>query len=243
MKYKGSLQSSLRKFRNKRTYKNPNQLLAELLKRRQEVSQDRYMGKALKLVIRELVEQGILSEELGMRANRLIKVKRVGVDNYVPTTREIQEMLSQLPQDKRRTAEFLLYSGIRITEAEYILKHRRTLKTQDLGLYYKININYIREKKKCFICYISKPQWDYFLQAHSNALSSLQRHIRRHKLLPLKYFRKYFYTSAIGVGCPSEVADFIQGRVQTTVGGRSYLAVQRLADEWYWRVVEGIARS
>jgi len=118
-----------------------------------------------------------------------------------------------------------------IYELEYSLEHSGKLEVQDKGSFYKIELNYVRGQRSAFFCNIPKPQWKALKQGDPMTLPRTKHFLHNHKLVHMKSLRKYFYTTALSVGCPGEVADFMQGRVQNTVGGRNYLAVQRLADE------------
>ncbi len=169
--------------------------------------------------------------------DKKIKKKQCQADIYVPSTEEVNATLSKLDGSQKQLYLLLLYSGIRISELEHILKRKDKVQVQKLNGISKVELNWARGSKMAFYVYLPTEMLP-ILNEKKTRLSSLIEHVKDQKLIPLKYCRKYFYTMAIDTGCPSEVADYIQGRVQSSVGGRHYLAVQRIADEWYPKIIQ-----
>ena len=219
--------------------------MQEVKKNQAKIAQDRAMGKALKLVVRCMLETSIITASEANYLKGMIHEKKVGVDHYVPTENEVADALAELPPPEHAIYTALLYSGLRISEIDFIVQKYHSLKVQEMGKFLKISLIRSEGNKNSFFCYVPHSVWKALERERKNprVVSRTKSYISRNKLLPMKYLRKYFYTSAIGAGCPGEVADFMQGRVQRTIGGVHYLGVQRLADEWYLKVVEGIMKK
>ena len=66
----------------------------------------------------------------------------------------------------------------------------------------------------------------------------LKTHIKRNKLLPLKYLRKYNFTLMIENEVNFEIANFIQGRASQNIGFNHYLAKKNLACREYLKIVD-----
>jgi intergrase/recombinase len=177
-----------------------------------------------------LKEQGISTENTDS-CKKLLKKDAWSPDNFVPTDNEVKETILKLREDLKPLFLLFLFSGIRISEGEYLLNNINTLKIQVQNTYYKVSLNYNRHNKHSFFCYI--PLFLYTSLDFKTSLRGLQMYIKRNKLIPLKYCRKWFYTKCIELGIPEPIADFYEGRVATSVGSNHYLSRQALADKYY----------
>ena len=131
---------------------------------------------------------------------------------------------------------YLVYvvSGIRKVEGEYLLDNLDILKCQQLDGFTKITMNYLRHNKNSYFCYLPLNVYSKLTINHKQlSISSLENEIRRKKLIPIKYCRKWFYTKCIEVGVPESIADFYEGRTSNSIGSNHYLSKQMLADRYY----------
>jgi len=53
-----------------------------------------------------------------------------------------------------------------------------------------------------------------------------------------KYVRKWVATKMLGIGIPSEIVNFIQGRTPTSILEKNYLNLYSLAMQYYPRYIE-----
>jgi len=65
------------------------------------------------------------------------------------------------------------------------------------------------------------------------SIGSLSSQIKKKKLIPIKYCRKWFYTKCIELSIPDSIADYYDGRTSNSVGNINYLGRQALADKYY----------
>jgi len=153
----------------------------------------------------------------------------------VPTDTEIQKNLSKLTTNNRLV---LLVSGIRKVEVKYLLDNLDKLRIQKFGSFVKITLNYQRKTKNAYFCYLPL---DIYKKLSANykllSISALSSYIKRHNLIPVKYYRKWFYTKCIELGVPESIADYYQGRSAIGVGSNHYLSRQMLADKNYSKIV------
>ncbi|MCK9319903.1 integrase, partial [Methanoculleus sp.] len=112
------------------------------------------------------------------------------------------------------------------------------LKTQQMDGFVKVAMNYLRHNKNSYFCYLPLEIYSQ-LSATQKPLSinSLEQEIKRKKLIPIKYCRKWFYTKCIELGIPDTIADYYQGRTANSVGSNHYLSRQMLADKNYDKIV------
>ena len=71
-------------------------------------------------------------------------------------------------------------------------------------------------------------------------ICKLITHIRRYKLTPMKYYRKYNFTLMIDCNIDIEIANYIQGRVSDNIGVNHYLAKKQIAIKEYRKFLERI---
>ena len=65
------------------------------------------------------------------------------------------------------------------------------------------------------------------------SINSLTMRLKRNKLIPIKYCRKWFFSKCIELGIPESIADFYEGRSSNSIGAKHYLSKQKLADKYY----------
>jgi intergrase/recombinase len=185
-----------------------------------------------------LLENEIVSDNDVSYIKKKLKTKQYNADNYVPTDDEIKQTLFQLSPNNQLVSLVSLVSGVRKVELDYLIKNLNSLKCQQFEGFVKISMNYLRKTKNSYFCYLPLEVYSKLSANHKRlSVSSLEREIKRKKLIPIKYCRKWFYTKCIELGIPESIADYYQGRVSNSVGGNHYLSRQMLADKNYSKIV------
>ncbi len=224
--YKAKLLNSFRKL-NFSIYKNPEKINTET---------------ELKLfynIVRFFEEKRIITSEQATNLRKIAHKPKSTPDNYIPTVEEIKHTINKLPKQHKIIYLALLYSGLRITEIDYLIKNIQNIKKQEFRKegFVKYSLNWKRGKKSAYFAYLPYPISQKLAKARIKA-ESLSDYIKKHNLLPAKYLRKFFYTKGLEIGIPSEVLDFYQGRSSKSIGAKHYLAKSVLADKYYLRIMQ-----
>jgi len=149
---------------------------------------------------------------------------------FVPSDAEVQATLNTLQGDARVMFLSLLYSGLRCTELQHIIRHK--LPVQQMSGFVKVSVNWQRGRKNCIFGYFPSDLYAQLKKCRL-AVTGFKSQLKKRNLIPAKYCRKVFYTTARSAGAPAEVCDYIQGRSGTSIGQRHYLDGQRMSDQWY----------
>jgi len=171
----------------------------------------------------------------------LLKAKKSGVDQYVPSDERVIESLRKA---KARDVIYhvyrqLLFSGLRLREVVYLLKTHETSKwikiSHDTRIFYRYPLLWERRSKQVFYHYTAEipPR----IVVNDKAVSTWAR---KHGLVNPKYIRKWVATKMIMIGIPNDVVNYIQGRVSREVLSKHYLDLLVLADKNYPRYLEYI---
>jgi intergrase/recombinase len=203
-----------------------------------KINKDETTVKMLRLILNYCEIKEIFTTEQLLQCRKKLKNHKSGIDNHVPTDQEVQHTLSQLSPNNQLVYLVYLVSGVRKIEGDYLLTNIDKLKTQEMDGFVKVTMNYLRNTKNSYFCYLplevySKLSTDYKLLS----ISSLEQEIKRKKLIPIKYCRKWFYTKCIELGIPESIADYYQGRSANSIGSNHYLSRQMLADKNYSKIV------
>ncbi len=205
--------------------------------------------KALRKFIKFCVEKGYLLEFEAFNFLKELKTKPTNPDNKVPSDEEIKYVIVRLKRKWLLSYLILLTSGIRIVELDLIPKNLD--KVDVFENFARIGILKVRNTKRVEYVYVPIWLWNYIEKRIITSSTSLQLYLRRRVLLPAKYTRKWFYTKALDLGIPVEIADFYQGRIPQRIGLRHYYNALHRADELYGKVLvpyfreflEGIAKD
>jgi len=190
--------------------------------------------KLVRSVLNWCEEKALLTEEQLTACRKKIKNKPSGIDNYVPTEEEVKNTLNQLKPNPRLLYLIYLFSGMRKVEGEYLIENIDTLRYQTFDGFVKISMNYLRKNKNSYFCYLPTSIFEQLIKNHKQlSVSSLETYLTDHKLIPIKYCRKWFYTKCIELGIPESIADYYQGRTANSVGSNRYLSRLLLADKNY----------
>ena len=201
----------------------------------------RHLCYSLRVFFNFLEEFGILDEEILNKLRKIIKIPKVGSDNYIPSNEEVIEAYRRIKSDETKMIfKLLAFSGIRVIEASKLLSEFDKSKLMINGNIAKYPLSMLRGTKNVYYAYMPK---DFALELRRIEISKHAIENRFYRLgLPAKYLRKWNYNFLILNGVPESVADFIQGRASITVGSMHYLAKVKQADEWYSRVVDRLLK-
>jgi intergrase/recombinase len=190
--------------------------------------------KLIKRLFNYLKEQNVSEDVLIPYKKLLKKSKKDKIDNFVPTDLEIKDSLDKLSLKHKQLYLLFLTSGLRKVEGIYLLNNFNNLRYQEYSDYVKINMSYKRKNKNSYFCYL--PRGIYIkLKVFFDKITivALEQEIKRKKLIPIKYCRKWFFTKCVELGIPETIADFYEGRVANSVGSNHYLSRQMLGDKYY----------
>ena len=236
-KYRKQILAQFPKIFKKHTYKS-QELISVICDTCDTINRSDRAVKLVRLILNWCEEKQLLTVDQLTACRNKIKNKQSGIDNYVPTDSEIQQTLTKLSSDKKLLYLMYLVSGVRKVEGSYLLANIHKLKTQEMDNFVKITMNYLRNTKNSYFCYLPLEVYSKLLANHKQlSTGSLESEIKRKKLIPIKYCRKWFYTKCIELGIPESIADYYQGRVSNSVGGNHYLSRQMLADKNYSKIV------
>ncbi|MEL9999951.1 MAG: integrase [Desulfurococcaceae archaeon] len=166
---------------------------------------------------------------------REIKVKKSGVDLYVPSDEEVLNALKTACSASEALClvyRLLIYSGLRLSEVCKLLKEGEDKWIKANGSW-KYPLSWRRGAKQVFYCYtLEKPprlsiseKWVSNWAAKNNVLNP-------------KYVRKWVAMKMLSLGISEEVVNFIQGRIPQSVLAKHYLKLSLLADEAYKKYLE-----
>jgi len=197
------------------------------------INSDIYCNRLVRLLLHYLDDKELISNEQLILIKKKIKNIKEGVDNHVPTDQEIQQTLSMLSDKVKVVYQMYLVSGIRKTEGSYLLANIHNLKTQQYDGFVKVTMNYLRNTKNSYFCYLPTDVYEQLKANNLKSIESLNYELKTKNLIPIKYCRKWFYTKCIELGIPDTIADYYQGRTANSVGSNHYLSRQMLADKNY----------
>ena len=201
----------------------------------QKINQNSKTTAAITLITRAAMLQGFLQYGDYYRLKSQIKPKRAHYDIRVPSDEEMRQTISRLEEHHQIAFKMLLYSGIRVSELQYLFSNIDKLRVQKLDGFAKITLDWNRGSKSAFFVYLPLGLLSEINKAQ-NKLSGLQTRLKKLKLVPAKYARKYFAQKCLEAGIKSEVIDFYQGRSPRSILFRHYANLQVFADADYGKV-------
>jgi len=210
--------------------------LLEILESKKEtIKSNKCMVILISLLFKYLIEVGTIKEEGCIHIRKQLRYnKKVIPDTYVPTEIEVINTIDNLSPNSKILYEIYLFSGLRKIELNYVLSNYNKLTIQQFDGFVKISTNYLRKNKNSYFCYLPDFLFNKFKEYQKQlSICTISCEIKRKKLIPIKYCRKWFYTKCIELGIPESIADFYEGRVASSVGGNHYLSRQMLADKYY----------
>ena len=163
-----------------------------------------------------------------------IKVKKSGVDLYIPSDKDVLEALAKACSSSEELCwiyKLLVYSGLRLEEVIKVLNEAEPSRwVQHSNMYYKYPLAWKRGSKQAFYCYtLEKPPK---IKVSSKWVSNWAS---KNRVLAPKYIRKWVATKMLSLGIPEEVVNFIQGRIPQEILSKHYLKLTILSDQYYPR--------
>jgi len=201
------------------------------------INKDDTAIKMIRIILSYCEKNELLTTEQLLQCRKKLKNHKSGVDNHVPTDSEILQTLSKLSPNNQLVYLVYLVSGIRKVEGSYLIANLSKLMAQEKEGFVKVTMNYLRHNKNSFFCYLPSSVYNQIITNKQLSISSLENELKRHKLIAIKYCRKWFYTKCIELGVPESIADYYQGRTANSVGSNHYLSRQLLADQNYIKIV------
>lgn len=199
-----------------------------------QINSNERLIKLVRSILNFCEDEGLLNNNQLIEIKSKIKSKPIIPDNFVPTDLEIKDSLDKLSLKHKQLYLLFLTSGLRKIEGIYLLNNFNNLRYQEYSDYVKINMSYKRKNKNSYFCYL--PRGIYIkLKVFFDKITivALEQEIKRKKLIPIKYCRKWFFTKCVELGIPETIADFYEGRVANSVGSNHYLSRQMLGDKYY----------
>jgi len=219
----------------KSVYNNHAELVLEVQRKAEQINKNENAVK----VVRKFLLFALPPDQYN-KIGKLLSLPQTQSDIYTPSNDEIRAIIAQLPAEHRPVYLALVYSGLRTTEIQYILDKKASLRTQKLGdCAVKVEIAWQRGKKASYFAYLPESIWQE-LQITTTSIKGLVSLMKRKKLLPLKYCRKWFAQKCLEAGIKAEIVDFYQGRSQHSVLYNHYVNLQTFADSEYGKAVAKI---
>ncbi len=164
-----------------------------------------------------------------------LKTKKTKPDLKVPTLDEIVRTLAAAKQYPiiYNVYRLLLESGAREIEVLGALNNYDPANDKKEGDFYIYVLNWQRGQKKIFYLFHISP-----IQKLNLSKSQIDKAVKKLKLVPPKYIRKFVATRMAELGIPSEIIDFIQGRTPSSILSKHYLNLFALSKENYKKYAE-----
>ncbi|MDA3855965.1 MAG: integrase, partial [Candidatus Woesearchaeota archaeon] len=208
-------------------------------------------SKGFRVFLNYLEENELVSDLELLRARKKVKIiTSNNIDKYVPRTKEIKQTLSilssyEFPKEFQIMYKFMLESGCRFTELEYLMENFDRKNIEKFGNIITYRNFYLRGSKSSYYLFSSKETFNDLIEVMKNneleILKYFQRKIQRTKYtVSLKYLSKYNFTKLIDNNIEIEFSNFIQGRVSKNIGFTNYLAKQRLSIPKYSKFIENL---
>ncbi|MCX6773017.1 MAG: integrase, partial [Candidatus Micrarchaeota archaeon] len=135
-------------------YDNPAKLTKDVEANLNTINRNSKMAAAVALIIRQGMLTGFLDFAVHHRLKDRIKPKKAHSDIHVPTNEEVQDTVSKLEAHHRLAYSLLLYSGIRVSEAQYLLDRKDKLKVQQYDGFVKVTLDWSRGSKNALFAYM-----------------------------------------------------------------------------------------
>jgi intergrase/recombinase len=205
----------------------------------------KYKQLAIRNWIKFIEEYEIVPFETILEWKSKIKINtKSNVDSFIPTEKVIKDFLEKVNNYDKLSYIFLkilLESGLRVIEAQLFITNLNMDKFEVTNKITTYPLFHIRGTKSSFYVFLPIETYnlifDNFKDIKIYNIEKLKTWIKRNKLIPLKYTRKYNFTKLIKSGVSLEVANFIQGRVSQNIGFNHYLAKKELALKEYEKIL------
>ncbi|MEC8339806.1 MAG: integrase [Nanoarchaeota archaeon] len=205
----------------------------------------KYRTLALRNFLNYCEEYEYLEIDLINKIRSKVKVtEKSNIDTYIPSKEEIKNFKNRVHKYNNIDYIFLkilLESGLRVTEGQEFVKNIDVSKFEIYDNVVVYSLYHLRGSKNAYYVFLSFDTYKLIIDNIKKLkvfnVEKLKTWIKRNKLIPLKYTRKYNFTMLIKANINLEVANFIQGRVSKNVGFNHYLAKKEVAVKEYKMLV------
>jgi len=205
--------------------------------------------KALRTLFNYYLEVKGYPEEFINSLRRPLPRETEGVDLQVPTEEEVIKALRELNNGLLKYKAlywFVLATGIRKEHAISILNQFDLSRVTKIGSFNKYAIGMRGRTKAALIALFPDFVRDLIEELVGSGAkitpNGVTMYARKHRLVHVKYIRKFAYNAMIKAGIPESVADFLHGRAPRTVGSKHYLALADQADSHYPKYLRYLER-
>jgi intergrase/recombinase len=178
----------------------------------------------------------LMSEDSIARYRKIVKLPQTNADLFIPSDDQVISAFRSITDGRYIVFyKLLVFSGLRLREAVFMLNTFDRTRLQVNGNTAKYLLNLVRGTKRVYFAFMP----DTFAQQLEKIKMSepgARVYLIKRGIAP-KYLRKWQYNFLISNNVPESVADYIQGRAPNTVGSMHDLAKTQQADMWYARVV------
>jgi intergrase/recombinase len=181
----------------------------------------------------------LMNEDSIARFRKVIKLPQTNADLFIPSDDQVISAFRSITDERYITFyKLLVFSGLRLREAIFMLNTFDSSKLQVNGNLTRYPLNLVRGTKRVYYAFMPTT-FAQQLRKVEMTEPGAQVYLIKRGIAP-KYLRKWQYNFLILNSVPESVADFIQGRAPSTVGSMHYLAKVKQADEWYRKVVPNL---
>ncbi|WP_167915598.1 integrase [Thermococcus sp. LS2] len=208
----------------------------------------RHKAVALRTFVRYLYETGKIGLEDYERLKRNIPLYSGGVDTHFYSEDDIRKIYEYFSTRKSVKYQLLfltaLFSGLRRNHViEFLNKFDPSTEVNISSGCVRYPLFVKKGNKAAYWVYL--PKWlSDELKKHKDELRlntmTLEKKVK--DKLRFRSIRKFFFTTAIEIGVPDGVIDFIQGRSARSIGAKHYLDKTRIADKYYPRIAEKLEK-
>jgi len=165
-----------------------------------------------------------------------LKTKQSRPDLRIPTDEEVLNTLKVACLSSEELClvyRLLIESGARLSEIIKMLNEYDPTRLKDHKGFYTYALAHMRGRKYSFYIFsITKPRP---FKSSENWVSNWAA---KNKMVNPKYVRKWVATKMLGIGIPSEIVNFIQGRTPTSILEKNYLNLYTLSLQYYPKYIE-----
>jgi len=195
-----------------------------------------HISKTFRVYLNYAEKSDSLPLDVIQKYRAIIKVEKTQPDVYVPSDDEVVNAFNNIKKYPDLELVFLVLacSGIRYIETLNFLNNPGKFVRHKGFVSYSVGNN--RHTKRLNNIYLPNFVHEK-LDSYNFSYNSLRNKFHRCGLkLNLKYLRKWNYNLLLYQGVPESVADFIQGRSNSSISSNHYLAKSQQAGYWYEKI-------
>ncbi len=230
------LTSYFKKHLNEREFQNP---LALYIYIKSKTAGKTPITKTARAYLNFCEQNELLPKYIIDKYRQVLKVERGTPDFHVPSDKEVIENYLKVKHNPNLELVYLVLatSGIRYIECLDFLKSYNPDKFVVNSDFVSYSVSELRHFKNINNIYL--PLFVYEkLQKINNTYHALRQRFKdKDCTFSLKYLRKWNYNFLLYNQVPESVADFIQGRANSSVSSNHYLAKSQQAVFWYAKIL------